>query len=285
MLQHWDEFTWSAQMPVILISRGTMSGVHLLLDCLKARTGIRCYSREDLEEIVNHHGKLAKRVLEKLANATSAYDQFSDLRWPYLVLMRKAMLEEICKDNVVYHGYSAQFLLPVIRHFVRVRIDAPLDMRMQMTMNRLKCSEAAAREYISDADQHRIKWARFMFGKDIRDTLQYDININMGHMTLSAACGILESIMGENDFQASPESQEMVNRLLIESDIEVALVTDPRTEAYEIFAKIDEKGAQLIGPYLEDSELETVLQVARRVPGFMELQYTPGYAPGFGIGV
>ena len=99
-------------MAVIFVSRGTMSGVRLLVDRLKDRTGIRCISREDLEEEVNQHGELAKRILEKLDKATSAYDQFSELRWPYLVLMRNALLNEIRQDDVVYHGYSGQFLLP-----------------------------------------------------------------------------------------------------------------------------------------------------------------------------
>ena len=272
-------------MTVILISRGTMSGVHLLVECLMGRTGIRCISHEDLEKIVDHHGKLAKRVLEKLDHATSAYDQFSDLRWPYMVLMRKAMLEEICTDDVIYHGYSAQFLLPVIRHFVRVRIDAPLDMRVKMTMQRLNCDEKAARDYIADADQYRVKWARFMYGKDIRNPLHYDVNLNLGHMSLGAACGILESLTREDDFQASPESREIVDRLHLAADVEVALVTDPRTEKYEISARVDENGAQLIGPYLEDSELETVLAVARTTPGLKDLQYTPGYVPTFENGV
>jgi cytidylate kinase len=272
-------------MPVILISRGTMSGAHLLVDCLKDRTGMQCISREDLEEIVDRHGKLAKRVLGKLAHATSAYDQFSELRWPYMVLMRKAMLEEICADNVVYHGYSGQFLLPVIRHFVRVRIDAPLEMRVTMTMKRLECSEKAAREYISDADQYRIKWARFMYGKDIRNTLFYDINLNLGHMTIDAACSILESVLQEKDFQASSESLEYVDKLHLAADIEVALVTDPRTEAFEINAEVGDNDVRLIGPYLEDSELETVLEIARAIPGVHGLYYTPGYAHRFEIGL
>lgn len=272
-------------MPVILISRGTMSGAHLLVDCLKDRTGIQCISREDLEELVDHHGKLAKRVLEKLAHAASAYDQFSELRWPYLVLMRKAMLEEISQDNVIFHGYSGQFLLPVIRHFVRVRIDAPLEMRVTMTKERLACSEEEARKYITEADQSRIKWARFMFGKDIRNTLFYDINLNLGHMTMGAACSILESILREKDFQATAESRESVRKLHLAADIEVALVTDPRTEKYEINAEITDQGVRLIGPYLEDGKLETVLEITRAVPDAGEPCYTPGYAHRFNIGL
>jgi cytidylate kinase len=272
-------------MPVIIISRGTMSGVHLLVDCLKQRTGIRCIAREDLDEIVNHHGKLANRILEKLAHATSAYDQFSELRWPYMVLMRKAMLEEICTDNVVYHGYSAHLLLPIIRHVIRVRIEAPFDMRMDMTMKRLACSDKAAREYIAKADQSRLKWARFMYGKDIRNTLLYDLNLNMGHMTIKAACSIFESVLKEEDFQATSESQAMVDRLHLAADIEVALVTDPRTAAFEINAEVGEGGIRLIGPYLEDSELETVLNIARTIPGVQDINYTPGYAHQFETGV
>ena len=75
-----------------------------------------------------------------------------------------------------------------------------------------------------------------------------------------------------------------MRRLHLAADIEVALVTHPQTEAYEIKAEIDESGAQLIGPYLEDGELETVFEIARTVPGIKELQYTPGYAPKFELG-
>jgi hypothetical protein len=56
-------------MPVIFISRGTMSGVRLLVDCFYNKTGIRCISREDLKEDVNKHGDIAVRVLDKLAKA------------------------------------------------------------------------------------------------------------------------------------------------------------------------------------------------------------------------
>jgi cytidylate kinase len=272
-------------MPVILISRGTMSGVHVLLDCLKEHTGIRCIAHEDLTEIVNRHGKLATRVLERLEHAASAYDQFSELRWPYKVLMRKALLEEICTDNAVYHGYSAHLLLPIIRHFVRVRIEAPMDMRVTMTMKRLECDEKAARDYIADADQYRVKWARFMYGKDIRNTLLYDLNVNIGHMTIDAACSVLESILRERDFQATAESQQAVDKLHLAADIEVALVTDPRTEAFEINADVTDDGIRLIGPYLEDSERATVLEVARTIPGVDRLDYSPGYAHNFETGI
>jgi cytidylate kinase len=268
-------------MPVIFISRGTMSGVHLFLDYLHSRTGIRCISREDLENDVNKHGEIAVRVLEKLANAHSAYDQFSELRWPYMVLMRKALLEEIRDDNVVYHGYSSHLLLPAFRHFVRIRIEAPLEMRVTMTMRRLSCNEEKAREYITNADEHRVKWARFMYAHDIRNTMLYDLILNLDRVTLKAACGILECIMAEKDFQVTPESRAEVERLYLATKIEESLVTDPRTAALEIRAEVQNDGIRLIGPYIEDSELTMIIKIVQTVSDTSNVQYNPGYASRF----
>jgi hypothetical protein len=270
-------------MAIIFVSRGTMSGVHLLMDCLYERTGIQRISHEDLEEVVNRHGEVAKRILEKLDKATSAYDQFSELRWPYLVLMRNALLYEIRQNNVIYHGYSAHLLLPPVRHFVRVRIEAPLDLRVSMTMKRLGCDEISARDYIIEADDHRVKWARFMYGRDIRNTLLYDLTLNLGHVSLEAACGILECVMSEKDFQASPESRAEVERLYLATSVEVALITDPRTQTLEISAAVQDDGIELIGPYLEERELATVKEIAGRVTGVENVRYSPGYAPSLEV--
>ena len=46
---------------------------------------------------------------------------------------------------------------------------------MTMTMKRLGCDENSARGYITEADEYRVKWARFMYGRDIRNTLLYDL--------------------------------------------------------------------------------------------------------------
>lgn len=272
-------------MPVIFISRGTMSGVRRLIDCLHERSKIHCISREDLVKIVNQHGGLATRIVEKLATATSAYAQFSELRWPYIVLMRQALLEEIRHDNMVYHGYSGHLLLPPQRHFVRVRIEAPIKMRLEMTMQRLACDAEKAREYINEEDDHTVKWARFMYAQDIRNTMLYDLNLNMGHMTLDAACGIIENLMKEPDFQSTPESRAEVNRLYLATNIEEALVTDPRTASIEISAEVSQNdGVLLIGPYLDEPEIQTVIEIAASVPDVHAVKYVPGYAHKFEIG-
>lgn len=264
-------------MPVIFISRGTMSGVRLVLDLLYERTGIYSISREDLEKKVNQYGEIATKVLEKLPEAVSDYDQFSNLRWPFLILMRKALLEEIDSDNMIYQGYSGHLLLPVVRHFIRVRIHAPIPLRVKMTMERLSCDEKTARTYISSADEQRVKWARFVYATNIRNPLLYDVYLNLEHVSLKTVCGIIETILREEDFQPTIDSLAEVERLRLASNIEEALVVNDSTSKLEISAKAGDNGITLIGPYLDRKELEVVLEIARSVPDVKKVHYTPGY--------
>ena len=268
-------------MPVIFISRGTMSGAHLLVETIHAKTGIRCISHEDLVATVNRYGEIANRTLEKLEDASVAYGQFCDLRRPYLVLMRKALLEQITHGNFIYHGHSGHLLLPPVRHFVRVRIGAPVSLRVSMTMERLKCDEKEAHDYILKADEQRGKWARFVYGQDIKNPLLYDVYLNLSHMRLQGAAGILECILDQEAFQATPASQAEVERMRLATNIEAALVVDPRTAGFEINAEITDQEVQLLGPYLDQDERSLVLDVARSVPGVEKVQYIPGYKSRF----
>jgi hypothetical protein len=268
---------------VILISRGTMSGVKLLVECLRDQLDYRCVSREDLVTLVNEYGELANRIVANLSTATRAYEQFSRMRWPYLILMRLALLEYAVGDNLVYHGYSGHLLLPRIKHFIRIRINAPMDLRIKMTMDRLSCTKEEAQEYIAREDEERVRWARFMYGKDIREPTLYNLCVNLEGMSLDAVCSLVEHLSKDQEFQATTESQLEVERLLMASRVEAAFITDPRTQGLEIAARFADGRVDLVGPFVEDDRMEAIKKIAGAIPGVDEVTYTPGFAPVLGI--
>lgn len=266
-------------MTVLFISRGTVSGVHILLDCLCKQMQFKCLSREDLLKEVNQYGDWATQAVEQLSKATSAYEHFSRMRRPYIVLMRQALLEKIRgSDLVVYHGFSGFLLVPRLKHFVRARISAPLRLRLAMTMERLKCNEESAREYICNSDDHQVRWARFVYGLDIRNPALYDLNINLGHLSTNAICSILEHVLLEDDVKRSDESEAQVEELFVAANVEAALVIDPRTREHEIEAKLEGDCVHLTGPYLADADLAIVTEVAKTVDGVEKVAYKAGYA-------
>ncbi len=271
-------------MSVVLISRGTMSGAARLVEGLQARTGWRCISREDLVAVVNRHGELAQRVVERLGKAIKDYDRFCTLRRPYVILMRAALLEYARTGDLLYHGYSGHLLVPPIAHFHRVRINAPLPLRIEMTRERLECSTEAAVEYIEQDDERRAQWARFMYATDIRDPGLYDLCVNLERVGIDTACTVVCALARDAGAQATPASARLVEELLVASRVEAALVSDPRTAEIEAGATASGGRVTVTGPYLEDVQVETVRDVASRVAGVDEVTYRPGFAPALGMG-
>lgn len=268
-------------MSVVLISRGTMSGGKLLVERLAERTGVRCVSREDLVTLVNRHGALAQRIVERLSDAAKAYEDFCELRRPYLILMRAALLEYAQQDNLVYHGFSGHLLVPPVHHFRTIRIHAPVALRVRMTMGRMGCTETEATRYIERDDDERTHWARFMYGKDIRDPSLYDVCLNLKRTSIDMACNIVQAIMRDPGCQATAMSQAAVDRLLLSSQIEAALLSDPRTDVMEIGARVFKGHAVVTGPYVDDARRDIVLEIAHNVAGVEDVEYRCGFAGAF----
>ena len=250
-------------------------------ECLAAHEGIRYVTREDLLAVVNRFGDLATRVTAGIAKATEAYEKFSDLRRPYLILMKKALLEYAQQGRLAYFGYSGHLLLEKVPHFVRIRLIAPVELRVARTRQRLGYSEEEARDYIRKIDQERTHWARMMYGLDIRDPNLYDLCLNIERLSLDGACDLLRKVMQQEDFQPTPESIAQVENDYVATQALAALVMDPRTLHQEFGATAKEGIIRLEGPYLADAGIATVLSIAASVPGVRSIDYEPGYAPAF----
>jgi hypothetical protein len=256
-----------------------MSGAQVIAQCLSHSSGYRCVSREDLVPRVNRYGEIAARVTASIGEATRNYGKFSELRRPFKILMRLALLECARQDHLAYFGYSGHLLVEGIAHFIRVRLIAPVELRVKTTMERMRCTEDQARSYIRQSDEERTHWARFMYGKNISDPRLYDLCINLDRMSFSTACSMLIGTLGEKEFQPTEESLTVMENMYTAAQVEAALATDPRTYSYEISVTVDSGTANLKGPYLEDAEKSVVLDIAASVPGIERMDYEPGYAP------
>jgi Cytidylate kinase-like family len=264
---------------IILISRGTMAGGQEVAECLQKRSGVRCLTREDLIGAINARGEAAAKVVSALPKAVRAYQEFSSLRRPYKILMRLALLEFFEEERCAYLGYSGHLLLPNFPQYLRVRLLAPERYRLQRTMERLDLSEDDARDYIHRADEERLTWCRFMYGKDLRDPLQYDVCINMSKAKVDGVCSILLCAAQKRAFQATPESEEEASNLLLATKVLSELVLDEEASSLELGATAENGAVVIEGPYLDEAERDSVLRRAAKVSGVTSVDYRPGYGP------
>jgi hypothetical protein len=256
-----------------------MSGGQMVARELERTAGYRCVTREDLTATVNSHGELASRVTASIEKATHAYEQFSTLRRPYKALVRLALLECTREGDVAYLGYSGQLLIPGRIRFARVRLEASVELRTRMTSERLGLSEEQAREHIRSADEDRVRWGRFLYGRDIRDARLYDLCINMDRLSVATVCGVLVDLAGRPEFQPTAESQQALEDLWLATRVEAALAVHPGAGDLELGARVAHGQVMLEGPYLEDPQIGLVLETARAVPGVKSVEYRPGYVP------
>jgi len=150
-----------------------------------------------------------------------------------------------------------------------------------MTAERLALDEEGASDYVRRADEERVRWGRFMYGRDIRDPKLYDLSVNLDRLSIPGVCVILSELTRHPDFQPTAESLALVDDLLLGAEVEAALVTDPRVSGLEVAARAVRAQVVLEGPYLEEHQLAVVLERARAVPGVAAVEYRPGYVPDF----
>ena len=268
-------------MALLLISRGSFSGGVLISQCL-AEAGWKCLTREDLIAAVNTHGELANRVTASIEKAAHDYGKFSALRRPYKILTQLALLEYALQGNVAYFGYSGHLLLPGIPHAVRVRILAPVDLRVRLMRDREETSRTrrpanASVSRTTSAAAGPASCTARTFGT--RHCLTSVSTWNASRSTPPIPCWSMRR--NRKNSSSTPESMAVLDSRYLCAQVLAALVTNPQTSELEVGATAEDGHIVLEGPYLADPERSLVLGIAKTVRGVAQVEYREGYAPPF----
>lgn len=265
----------------VLISRPTFSDGEEVARCLAGRLGVPCISRADLVREVDRKGAYAQRVVASLSRASHAYQQFSRDRRVFIVLMRRALLEMVRDHDLVYHGHACHFLVPDLPCSITVRVNAPEALRVQRAAERHQLSTEEARDIVRREDRERVRWARFMYGKDLRDPTLYDICICLGCLPRAPVCSMLATLVTDPELEPTSEQRERLEDIYLATSVEETLVLHPVTQELEVAALARGGAVRLVGPYLNPKAQSDVVAIAGSVPGVRSVSYEVGYAEAF----
>jgi cytidylate kinase len=99
--------------------------------------------------------------------------------------------------NCIIIGRGANYLLPH-RGVLKVRIIAPIKMRVRIIMKKENSEEDAKRKLIM-VDSERKAFTRQYFNTDIDDPVDYDLVINTGYLSIEKAAKIIKDACCEED--------------------------------------------------------------------------------------
>lgn len=221
-------------MPIITVSRGSMSGGKALAECLSRALGSPCVGREILIEAAAKLGVPEQVLAKKMERGPGLWDQLTLERRVYLVAVQAALAEHTEKGDLVYHGLAGHMLLRGLPGVLRLRLIAPLEARIRTVMEREGLTREAAEHHIYDVDENRIRWTRFMYGVDLQDPHLYDLVLNLESMSIPAACAIVLAAVQQPDFAVTERVREQLAGFALACRVKVALATHPASRGLDL---------------------------------------------------
>ena len=135
-------------MSVIAISRGSLGAATKLAEGLSSKLpGSRVITREQVLEAAQRYG-IAESGLEMrhivAQHPPGFWENYADARKHYLACFKAALFDFLLEGPIIYHGNLAHLLLNDVTFVLRVRVNAPMENRVEAMMAELGVSRQDA---------------------------------------------------------------------------------------------------------------------------------------------
>lgn len=179
---------------VITISRESGSGGTVLAEKLAKELDFDLFHRDIIQDMAES-AKISTRIVETLdekglsvlEDSIAAMIRDRHL-WPdqFLRHLMKVVGTIGKHGRAVIVGRGAHFILPQDEN-LKVRVIAPLAMRIRNVAHELDIAESEAQKIILKKDSDRRSFSRKYFYADVTDPQNYDMVINTARLSLDAA--------------------------------------------------------------------------------------------------
>ena len=184
--------------PYLLISREKGAGGSAVGQLAGKRLGWQVFDKEIVDAIAEK-AKVRRELIESVDERDRATIQDAIGQWlhpqpigtsGYLAHLREILLTLGHQGDVVIVGRGAQYVLPS-RFGLRVRMVAPVEVRVRRIASRENLSLKAAQVVVESSDRERAKLASRQFGQNAGDPLNQDVTINTAELTVETATEVV----------------------------------------------------------------------------------------------
>lgn len=245
----------------------------MLAEELCTTLGYRCVGREEiLHEASQKYHVSEEKLLDAILKKPSALRRFTYDREQYLAYFQAILCEHAKADNMIYHGNAGHFLLKGVPHVLRVRIVAPLELRIKFVMERQQLLRHDAEKYIEKVDRERVKWTKFLYGVDWRSPELYDIVFNLETENIGFISSMIKHAVQHEPFKTTPESQKAMENLALSSLVRAAIASDPDTRDNVLSVQADDGVVTIFGKVKTQDVLDALNRIVQSVPGVREVR-------------
>ncbi len=183
-------------MAIITISRQLGSLGTDIATKLKEELSFRDLGKESLESrLIQKYGLPEEKVEQYDEKKPAFWDLFSSDKDKYLHFLKTATYEFAREGNCLLIGRGGQALFQDIPGVLRVRIVAPLELRIERLKERHHYDDRLAEQMIRHSDHDRAGFHRFFFHINWEDYHLYDLMINTQALTTATAVQLIRDAL------------------------------------------------------------------------------------------
>jgi cytidylate kinase len=254
-------------MAIVTISRGPYSGIEALAVRLSEDLDYRLLSREELlARSAQEFGALESQLESALKHVPKFLEGRGLSRRHFVYCIQATMAKAVQSDNLVYYGEAGHLLLKGIPHHLRVRMVANVEDRVGAAMERCGLRHEKAVQYILESDKALEKWVKWIHGVDINDPATVDLTINLEHIPIQSACALIAET-ADRDFRTTPQSQKVVDDLVVSSQIRAKIGLDRKISDARIAVEADDGVVTITVNPRFAAEVGRVKELASQIPG------------------
>ena len=258
-------------MTIVAISRELGSGGNNLAAAVAKALDFEFVEREIVLQAAQAHGVPVEKITAVDERRLSIWQRFDEERRRYLTFIEAAYFSFAERGNVVTSGRGGPFFLRGIRHALKVKVMAPLDVRIRRVMEQDQVDQRTAAAKVRA--YHRAICGRidFLFGLDWTSPDNFDMVINTADGRWQFYTDLLVAAARHPEYQPTPESLQKIHDLSLAAQVRAAIASDPVTQNLNVEVIAQSGSVALKGVVFTPAFMDAAVEVARRVPGVVHV--------------
>jgi cytidylate kinase len=265
-------------MAILTISREFGSGGREIGVAISRELGYSYIDRTKILEDIRQAG-------EKWEKWSKTLDEHSPTVWEkydwsfkgFAALIQSVILQEALKNNVVIMGRGGNFLLKDIPYALRIRVNAPIDKRIDRIMERESVDKDTARWLIEKTDKERSGFIHLLYDRLWDDTAEYDRVFDTGIKTLDEIAAMVQHTLSDKDKLHTEAAEKLLQMRARAARIKAEILTDhdffvPTLDVYPDGETIMLRGV-IHNPKEHKKIEEKAVRLAGNIPLKCELHY------------
>ena len=259
-------------MPILAMTREMGSLGTYIGQEVARRLGYEFIRHEIIAEAAQLYDAVEQNLIATVEAKPGVWDSLSEAARRHFAFIAAQVFEFALKDNVVVVGRWSTLLLRGVDHALRVRVCAPLELRVRRTAERLGVSHEEGHAKVEQSDRGIRARMRQFFEVEWADPLLYDLTLSTDRFTVESGADLLCRLLVCPKWQATETSRASLAGLALAARVRAALKATPETTRLNLTVRCHAGRIELIGTVSSPAGRRAAARVAAAQSGVVSVE-------------